>query len=246
MNLISELIEEGKKPQKRLPYDQYLLEKNRIEKVFSEYFSGEAHVDRMTLEIECPGDVSIKSEVRKFGHNMLPIKFGKVFGNFDVSDIGLETTQNFPYFVAKNFFAQNNKLRSLKGGPTYVGRQYEVSNNMIKNLDGLPEELYDDLDLDGNPLETLRGMPKMIRKDSNIYLTLPYYNTKPYGILRLPMLELNKVYFSPGPRGVKPENDKSALLSDIVAKQLNKGRQGVVQLQKDLMDNGFEEWAKFE
>lgn len=68
-----------------------------------------------------------RSQIRSSGK--LPVKFGKVTGDFFAVDLGLKTLENSPTEVGGAFIVSNNKLKTLNGGPTKVGGQYNVLDN---------------------------------------------------------------------------------------------------------------------
>jgi hypothetical protein len=58
----------------------------------------------------------------------LPIKFGKVYGDFICSSNKLETLKGVPKFVGGDFNCSHNQLKSLKYAPG------EVRGNFMANL----------------------------------------------------------------------------------------------------------------
>ncbi len=65
---------------------------------------------KWTLNSE--GKVDVEGSVKMFYMNLteIPIKFGKVTGNFDCSENNLTTLENCPTFVGGNFICSNNNL----------------------------------------------------------------------------------------------------------------------------------------
>lgn len=243
MNLVNELMEASKKP-KRLPYDQWIIERDRITNEFQKHFRSnrEIHVDRFTLEIEAPGDVYRLTNSPAM--EKLPVKFGKVFGNFDVNKAVLTTLENGPYFVGGNFNAQFNLLTSTAYLPKYIGKNCNLGWNKLSAPEVKIEGFKGNLDLSSNPLTSLKGLPKTI--DMLDLPTSSGYSDKvaSYGVLRLPMLTIGEVLF------VSPVSDSLEALADklgrIVNKHLNKGRPGVLALQNELIDEGLEQYARFD
>jgi hypothetical protein len=74
----------------------------------------------------------------------LHVKFGKVTGNFDIENAGLDSFVGCPEVVGESgapayFDGRNNKIKSLIGGPKYVNGSYWVDRcEHLTSLDGLP------------------------------------------------------------------------------------------------------------
>ena len=73
----------------------------------------------------------------------LPLKFGKVTGNFWTQSNKLTSLEGSPREVGGGFFCQDNKLTTLEGGPIYVGRDFDCSTNDLITLEGLPKKFGD-------------------------------------------------------------------------------------------------------
>lgn len=248
MNLVKELLTElltESRKSKRLPYDKFMIERDRLVKLFDDYFSSprEVHPDRFTLELEAPSDVLKKLHVE---FAQLPLKFGKVFGDFDVSKGKLATLENGPYFVGGSCNVGRNKLTSLRHAPKMVVKSFDADNNQLTSLEGSPENIGGDFNVAYNPLKTLKGFPKHVKG----WVTLPFDKDNPYGVLKLMMYDLkpNQVYFEP----IKATGSQEALalkLTDLLAAASNsagKGRSGVLKLQTDLIANNLDGWSKYE
>lgn len=109
-------------------------------------------------KVNVAGDVDLKG---KLGHIAeLPVEFGKVTGNFDISGNTLESLKNCPESVGGSFVAAGNRLtKDLEGGPKEVGGFYDVSDTQLRDLEGIPNDLYDGIDIRGiNTLETLKPL----------------------------------------------------------------------------------------
>ena len=91
-------------------------------------------------KVNVEGDVDLSSlELTK-----IPLVFGIVTGNFDIS---------------------NNKLESLIGSPNTVGGNFNCSKNNLTRLLGSPGEIYNCFDCSENNLKSLRGGPSKVDGD---------------------------------------------------------------------------------
>lgn len=66
--------------------------------------------------------VDVNGNVNLFDKNLnkIPIKFGKVTGNFTCAHNRLTNLENCPKWVGGNFYCQSNNLESIIG-PDYIG-----------------------------------------------------------------------------------------------------------------------------
>lgn len=76
----------------------------------------------------------------------IPVKFGKVSGDFT---------------------CYNNHLKSLDGSPKHVGGDFDCSYNMLPFLDGSPKEVGGDFNCYKNQLKSLRGAPREVGRNFN-------------------------------------------------------------------------------
>ena len=94
--------------------------------------------------VNVDGDVDVDFE--NLGLTKLPLRFGKVTGQFDCSKNNLTTLKGSPIAVGLGFWCGWNNLTDLVGGPRIVNGDFGCS---------------------GNPLTTLKGAP--IRVDGDFY-----------------------------------------------------------------------------
>jgi hypothetical protein len=79
---------------------------------------------------------------KRWFRDKLPIKFGKVYGNFNISGCFLKTLEGCPSHVEGHFDCSNNKdLESLEGSPKFVGGNYNASSCNIKSLKGISNNI---------------------------------------------------------------------------------------------------------
>lgn len=100
----------------------------------------------------------------------LPLKFGKVSGNFYCDNNQLTTLEGAPKIVRGSFDCSENKLTTLQGGPESVGGYFNCSKNQLTTLVGGPKEvggLYvlqlGNFNCSYNQLTTLEGCPRVVR-----------------------------------------------------------------------------------
>ena len=117
-------------------------------------------IDPNTYVIDVDGDVHLDN----FYHTKLPVKFGKVSGDFYVAATGITTLEGCPTFVDGRFACQNNKgLKSAVGGPEIVMGSVDFENCPISKFDGFPREVHGNLDLIGTKFTSFAGVHKHIK-----------------------------------------------------------------------------------
>lgn len=81
------------------------------------------------LTVNVNGDVNLTNQKLK----EIPVKFGKVKGNFDCSKNHLKNLDFAPEIVNGNFYCSYNRLVSLENCPKIIqGNFYCYSNNILK------------------------------------------------------------------------------------------------------------------
>ncbi|TDX11322.1 hypothetical protein [Flavobacterium sp. S87F.05.LMB.W.Kidney.N] len=111
-------------------------------------------------KIDVNGNVIITNTLLR----KLPLKFGKVYGDFICSHNKLETLEGAPYFVGGNFSCANNQLKSLKYAPLEVGGSYSCNENSLKALRGVPMHIKGDFNAFLNELESMECGPELVEK----------------------------------------------------------------------------------
>jgi len=93
--------------------------------------------------INSDGTIDVDDSVYLFrkGFTKLPLKFGKVSGNFNCSQNQLTSLEGCPRSVGGYFDCSQNKLTTLEFCPQSVGRHFDCSTNNLKDLYGFPEFL---------------------------------------------------------------------------------------------------------
>jgi hypothetical protein len=108
--------------------------------------------------IDVDGDV-VMSEYKL---TKLPIKFGKVSGNFYCSDNKLTSLSGAPLEVGGGFSCSRNQLTSLEGSPSEVGGDFYCSFNQLTSLEGAPREVGGNFYCYNNQLISLSGSPREV------------------------------------------------------------------------------------
>jgi len=107
--------------------------------------------------VDVDGDVYLNNKSTK-----LPLKFGKVSGDFDCNFNNLTTLEGCPQSVGGNFGCTNNKLTTLEGCPQSVGGYFTCGYNLLISLKGCPQSVGGDFSCKRNLLTTLEGCPQSL------------------------------------------------------------------------------------
>ena len=84
--------------------------------------------------VDVDGDVDLCG----VGLTELPLKFGKVSGDFNCSSNKLTTLEGGPKEVSGGFICAFNKLTTLEGAPKWVGADFYSACNSITTLEHMP------------------------------------------------------------------------------------------------------------
>ena len=107
-------------------------------------------------------DVEGNVDINRKGLTKLPVKFGKVSGDFLCDENNLTSLQGAPKKVGRDFWCSNNQLTSLQGAPQKVGRAFWCNNNKLTSLQGAPQKVGSFFWCSNNPLTSLQGAPKQV------------------------------------------------------------------------------------
>lgn len=110
------------------------------------------------------GSIDVDGNVDLFSRNLaiLPLKFGRVMGDFNVQNNLLSTLYGAPVAVGGNFNCYHNRLTSLIGSPKWVGADFFCYKNQLVSLEGSPKVVRGSYYVSGNKLSNLVGCTLMI------------------------------------------------------------------------------------
>jgi hypothetical protein len=133
--------------------------------------------------------------------------------------------------VLEDFYCYNNKLTSLQGAPSSVGGFFSCNNNKLTSLEGAPSSIgRTGISCDNNKLTSLEGIHKVFKRINGRF----HCDDNPItsGGIGLILIEgLTKI-----------RADHPAFL--IIEKYLGQGKKGLLLCQDELIDAGYEEFAK--
>lgn len=143
--------------------------------------------------------------------------------------------------------SHNTFLKSLEGAPKFTG-SFSASSTGITSLKGGPKHVQAHYYIVDTPnLESLKGLPDHITGD----LVMTYRDDLP--LLPILLVKGLKGVMFPNANG----NNNAAQVHKLIAKYIHKDgrmlptwstkndRESALQLQRELIDNGFEKNARF-
>jgi hypothetical protein len=191
------------------------------------------------------GVVNVTGDVKLNNQKLtkLPVKFGTVGGDFQcMASLRmpsavmpcLTSLEGAPTSVGKNFACNWNKLTSLEGGPSFVGGYFYCYDNQLTSLQGAPSSVGSDFSCGGNKLTSLEGIHKIIKIiNGNFYCQGPTMkNSITSGGIGLILIE--------GLKGT----DANHPAFKIIEKYLGQGKKGLLYCQDELIEAGYEEFAR--
>ena len=151
-------ITEGKENKGPVIGDPYFLQtKEEIEKWLKKY-----EIDNYIINDDLTVDVNGIVNLHSSKLSKIPIKFGKISGNFSVSSNKLTSLKGCPKEVLGDFYCSSNKLKSLEYCPEIVKGFFSCVENELTSLKYCPEKIEDSFNCRNNKLEDLEFMPKSI------------------------------------------------------------------------------------
>jgi hypothetical protein len=145
--------------------EKALITKNQLYYIIERY---NMRIDRPIVRdgfIDVAGDVYITdTSLRK-----LPLKFGKVKGDFSCHTNKLKTLKGAPEFVGGDFNCSNNQLKNLKYAPTEVGGSFSCHDNVLISLKGCPKHIHGNLNAFLNQIRTLDGAPEIVDGSCSLF-----------------------------------------------------------------------------
>jgi hypothetical protein len=135
------------------------------EQYIIDFLDKQKYVEKFKINKGCVdviGDVII----RDMHLEKIPFKFGKIEGDFIVSNNSLFDLENCPKHVMGSFDVSKNMLLDLYGGPTYVGDDYDCSDNFISSLKYMPRRIFGNLNISNNHITSFDDSPEII--DGNL------------------------------------------------------------------------------
>jgi hypothetical protein len=115
-----------------------------------------------TIQSDGTVDVDGSVYIVGLGFKEIPVKFGKVTGNFDCSRNNLTSLVGSPQSVGGFFRCLFSNLTSLMGAPKSVGGGFYCDYNKITSLEGAPESVGGDFVCSRNQLTSLVGAPQFV------------------------------------------------------------------------------------
>jgi len=109
-------------------------------------------------------DVDGSVDLREMGIQKLPVRFGKVTGNFFCASDDLTTCDGMPEEVGKDCLLDYNELASFVGVPHRVGQTFTCNGNPVTTLEGLPEFVGLHMYMNELPnIKSLQGFHKIVK-----------------------------------------------------------------------------------
>jgi len=136
-------------------YQNFINEsKEDIHSICKKYFIGNYNINE-------DGSIDVDGNVNLYDKKLieLPLKFGKVSGDFACSRNQLTSLEGAPREVGYGFYCYNNQLTSLEGAPREVGDGFYCYNNQLTSLEGSPLEVGGNFHCYKNKLTSLEGSP---------------------------------------------------------------------------------------
>ena len=102
--------------------------------------------------INSDGSIDVDGNVELSSRNLciLPLKFGRVMGNFNIQNNLLSTLYGAPKAVGGNFNCYHNRLIKLIGSPEWIGGDFFCYQNQLISLEASPKVVLGSYYISGN------------------------------------------------------------------------------------------------
>jgi hypothetical protein len=87
----------------------------------------------------------------------LIVKFGRIGGDFNASNLFLRSMKGFPHTIDGNLIANNNVFGQLEHFPQTVNGGINLRQCSIDTMEGLPKVVFGDLDMSVNNVTSFNG-----------------------------------------------------------------------------------------
>jgi hypothetical protein len=115
-------------------------------------------IKNYTINEDSTIDVDGNVNLYRKGLTKLPLKFGKVSGDFSCYNNQLISLEGSPLSVGGNFSCGYNQLKSLSGAPLSVGGDFSCYSNELKSLDGISGRISGGIYCYSNQLRDVKGV----------------------------------------------------------------------------------------
>ena len=160
----------------------------------------------------------------------------QVDGSYTCSSNQLTDLTGCPEVITGTFNCSENELSSLVGGPQQVDKNYNCQyNEKITNLIGCASHIGGELALLHCNITSLIGIHKIIKSCNSIKIN--DFRIKQGGIGLLMIANLIDIVNHNNPSDLSKQ-------FKIIKKYLGQGTKGMMACSKELISNGYDEYAK--
>jgi hypothetical protein len=191
-------------------------------------------VENFTFNADDSVDVDDDVTFAALRYTTLPIKFGKVAGNFSVVGSALTSFKNFPDRVDGSLYVSASPITHLDGCTTSIGEDFTLKD--MKELESMasakPIEVGEDFKLSAPLLSSLPGINKYIKRVGGRVTIEMELKSHALGLMAI--------------RGVKEVQlqYQNRAVSDIMNKHLKSEDRDINAAQEEMIDAGFTALAK--
>lgn len=107
-------------------------------------------IENYTINPDGSIDVDGHVDISSRDLTLLPLRFGRVMGNFNVQNNRLTTLYGAPMVVGGNFNCYHNRLTNLIGSPEWVGGDFFCYQNQLLSLEASPKVVVGSYYISGN------------------------------------------------------------------------------------------------
>lgn len=135
---------------------------SEVEKICRRYRIRNWNLNSDTNLVDVDGNVNLTNK----GLNKIPLRFGKITGDFLINgNNGITSLEGSPNYVGGSFDCSCCRISTLVGSPRMVGSDFKIHQNNLTNFIGCPDDIGFNSDLKGiycmnNQINTFKGIPE--------------------------------------------------------------------------------------
>lgn len=155
-------------------------------------------------------DVYQKVDLYDKNLKIIPVQFGKVYGDFNCERNRLFSLKGCPQIVKGYFNCGINNLKSLKYCPEEVGGRFDCGRNKLENLNYLPSVIFGSFICCLNNLTSFKDFPEIVNGNLLCYCNnitidkIVDFKTQFYGLIKS---DFNTLWGVEGGEPVNPMED---------------------------------------
>lgn len=152
-------------------------------------------------------------------------------------NLSARITESDCIVVRRSVYLRNKNYKQIPFKILTVNQDFDISNNELTTIENLPTNVGMTLDLSGNLIVSLEGIHNIVKSCTEIRLTSVPVKSGGIGLLLVDGLQ--KIRY----KGINFDGRMAAAF-EIIDSHLDKGKNGLLACQEELIEAGLESYAE--